>query len=303
MGAKSLKIAYLFCILGGLFGLHHFYLGRHKQALVWLSTLGGFIIGTLFDLYKMRQYVNEANQEEKYMQKFYKYQSQIKVPAFITNRSIGSVICGAAFAYLTNNCVPAESDEFVYLNFFFRALSPFVAALMIYLVSTEGPFKCSFKWPLIGSYMALAICAIRGNYSNVHLYCAILGTLFLNWNIDWDYQWLEKKKKSGACKKLKKTIAFVMYSGLILTIMVFYALNNFTFEVDGKPVTFKEGIKNFFKSKEFNKVQEIFTVLWNFYKAYGFKQLIYRFAYGLCLIANLLFDAANLYFTNYILII
>jgi DnaJ homolog subfamily C member 22 len=281
MGAKSLKIAYILCILGGLLGLHHFYLGRHKQALVWLSTLGGFFIGALFDLYKMRQYVDEANQEPKYMQKFNKYQSQIKVPAFMTNRFIGSVICGATFAYLTDKCIPDEAEELIYFYYLFKALAPFVAALMIYLVSTEGPFKCSFVWPLMGSYLALGISAIRGNYSNTYIYCAILGTLFLNWNIDWDYERLEKKKKSRSCKLVKRTIIFVMYSGLIMTIIGFYVINNLTYEVDGKPVTLKEGLKSFFNSKEFNQIREAINMLYNFYQAYGFKQLVYRFLYGL----------------------
>jgi len=42
MGNKSVILAYLFWGIGGWFGLHHFYLGRDRQAFVWWCLLAGY---------------------------------------------------------------------------------------------------------------------------------------------------------------------------------------------------------------------------------------------------------------------
>ncbi|CAF1184356.1 unnamed protein product [Adineta steineri] len=39
---KSLILTYIFSLIGGLFGVHHLYLGRTQHALVWFTTFGGF---------------------------------------------------------------------------------------------------------------------------------------------------------------------------------------------------------------------------------------------------------------------
>ena len=58
---KSLLLAYVLLLLGGTFGLHHWYLGRRAQALLWLYTGGGFGQGVLRDLVRLPAYVAEAN--------------------------------------------------------------------------------------------------------------------------------------------------------------------------------------------------------------------------------------------------
>ena len=49
-------------LLGGWLGLHHFYLGRDKQALVWWCLPGGYFgLGWFRDLWRIPEYVREAN--------------------------------------------------------------------------------------------------------------------------------------------------------------------------------------------------------------------------------------------------
>ena len=67
---KSVFWAYLLWLIGGVFGLHHFYLGRDLQAFVWWSTLGGFCgMGWLYDLFHIPRYVDEANMDPLYLHK------------------------------------------------------------------------------------------------------------------------------------------------------------------------------------------------------------------------------------------
>lgn len=65
---KSVLIAYICWLFGGIFGLHHFYLGRDRHAFVWWSTLGGFIVGWLGEIFTIPRYVRDANEDVGYIQ-------------------------------------------------------------------------------------------------------------------------------------------------------------------------------------------------------------------------------------------
>lgn len=70
MGDKSTLLTYLLWLVGGIFGLHHFYLGRDSQAFLWWSTLGGYIgCGWLRDLFYIPTYVADANGERAFLEK------------------------------------------------------------------------------------------------------------------------------------------------------------------------------------------------------------------------------------------
>lgn len=47
----SLVVGYVFCILGGIIGLHRFYYGRQKEGLIYLCSFGVVGLGVLFDLF------------------------------------------------------------------------------------------------------------------------------------------------------------------------------------------------------------------------------------------------------------
>ncbi|XP_064354657.1 dnaJ homolog subfamily C member 22 [Dromaius novaehollandiae] len=59
--AKRLLVAYGLWALGGPLGLHHLYLGRDSQALLWLLTLGGCGAGWLCDAWHLPGWVAAAN--------------------------------------------------------------------------------------------------------------------------------------------------------------------------------------------------------------------------------------------------
>lgn len=68
-------VAYLLCIVGGLIGLHHFYLsskckGRLRTVfaiigVVYLFTLGCGLIGAFIDLFLIPLYLSVINQENE----------------------------------------------------------------------------------------------------------------------------------------------------------------------------------------------------------------------------------------------
>jgi TM2 domain-containing membrane protein YozV len=60
------------------FGLHYFYLGEPKRNILYLLTLGGCLIWTFFDLYRLPLLVDEAN--ERIAEKVYAEAPKINVP-------------------------------------------------------------------------------------------------------------------------------------------------------------------------------------------------------------------------------
>ena len=50
---KSRKVALMRCLFGGLFGLHYFYVGRIGKGLLYIFTMGFFMIGWLVDIFKI----------------------------------------------------------------------------------------------------------------------------------------------------------------------------------------------------------------------------------------------------------
>lgn len=72
-GEKSLTLTYVLWFFLGIFGAHHFYLGRDSQAFIWWCTLGGYLgCGWIRDFFYIPRYVAEANNDMKYINEFEK---------------------------------------------------------------------------------------------------------------------------------------------------------------------------------------------------------------------------------------
>ena len=52
---------YLAWITTGFFGSHHFLLGRDTHAFLWMTTFAGFGVGVARDLWRIPEYVDDAN--------------------------------------------------------------------------------------------------------------------------------------------------------------------------------------------------------------------------------------------------
>lgn len=75
---KSVIFAYILWMLGGVFGWHHFYLGRDIQGFLWWCTGGGYIIGWLRDFFLIPQYIKAANYDPEYMSRLAQAMSYYK---------------------------------------------------------------------------------------------------------------------------------------------------------------------------------------------------------------------------------
>lgn len=74
---RSVALAYVLAVCLGMFGAHHFYLGRTTYGVMYLCTLGLFGVGYLVDLIRVPSLVKDANirrideEEERTMSDLY----------------------------------------------------------------------------------------------------------------------------------------------------------------------------------------------------------------------------------------
>jgi TM2 domain-containing membrane protein YozV len=73
MTRKSVCVTYLLWLIGGWFGLHQIYLRRDRHAfLIWSSAAGYLGFGLLRDLWRIPEYVKDANEDPGYMEELIK---------------------------------------------------------------------------------------------------------------------------------------------------------------------------------------------------------------------------------------
>lgn len=61
-GDLDYNIAWIFLTFLGVFGVHRFYLGKWITGLLYLLTLGFFLLGVIYDYWTLNEQVSEANQ-------------------------------------------------------------------------------------------------------------------------------------------------------------------------------------------------------------------------------------------------
>lgn len=81
-------------------------------------------------------------------------------------------------------------------------------------------------------------------------------------------------------KIFKRIVYFSVGSVVVATIFGLFLWNNASLEFEGKRVTLKESIYKVLRSEQVNQLTEVFKMIWNFYKAHGFKRLVNNFYYG-----------------------
>lgn len=73
MGKKSVCVTYFLWLIGGWCGLHQIYLRRDRHAFViWSSAAGYLGFGLIRDLWRIPEYVKDANEEPVYMENLIK---------------------------------------------------------------------------------------------------------------------------------------------------------------------------------------------------------------------------------------
>ncbi|OWA54809.1 putative DnaJ-like protein subfamily C member 22 [Hypsibius exemplaris] len=270
--AKSTWKAYFLWLTGGLFGLHHFYLGRDRHAFTWFSTLGGvFGLGWLREFTRIPAYVREANQEKEYVEKRFLEMRTRQRPPYNATRVAGELIMGTLFGYLLSLAIPSAEEHEVW-NRWASLLVPFAVATGVHLVGNIGMECGKFRWPLLGAYLAAPFFAYNPNSV---AYSAVAAAFLFNWRSR-DYV---RQPKTGLRKRFLYRVSVLSTCGILyLSLWGSFLWFNAKFTSrDGTTTTFREGVDNFLHSKAWLDLKKTLIYSWDYMQHYGWQRVLNEF--------------------------
>jgi DnaJ family protein C protein 22 len=152
IGETSKLFAYLLWFFLGWAGIHHFYLRRYRQGVLWLTSFGGlFGIGLLGDIVRLPTYVHYSN-KNKFVERLEQKKKYSKGGPPVSDnlhRIVSQVMFGVFYRGLIYCAIPWDSPVMNYA----AIILPLGTAFGTYMVSNVGRQQSSFWWSLLGAYM------------------------------------------------------------------------------------------------------------------------------------------------------
>lgn len=263
---KSLFIAYLCWMFGGLFGLHHLYLGRDDHALITFTTFGGyFTLGLIRDLWRLPEYVKDANNDLQYLDWLHVQIKSNKRPSSSFVRQSGLMMLGNLFAYLVGYALPKEllHDDMVTVIKFL--LVPSASAFGVWLAGNVGRHQGSIKKPLIAAYLAavpsLFLDMQHGSFSTI---AAVI--VFNKYSKEWR---LKRSQPKPLVKRLTLILLCVTIYVSMWSSWLYFGCTIEDPETQ-QPIKCRVALENFFRSSAYMNLSEAVWMLYQHVKHQGF---------------------------------
>lgn len=264
--AKSTLLTYFLWLIGGFWGLHHLYLGRDKHALVWMMFAGGYFgLGWLRDLWRIPEYVQEANQDPNYLEKLIIKMRKHSTPQSSTVRYCGQMIVADTFGYLMLAALP---EEFIpeWLLPFSMFPVPLAVALGVYLVGNIGQEEGVLWKPLLAAYLTYPL--YFWNKSSV-FWTSLLSSAAFN-------RYAKKWRRSPRQHRSMCFRFFIILLCISLYILLWcswlYFNCSFT-DKEGQEIRCREAIKNFFTSPMWNEFKIVMKDIYNQAQHHGWWEI------------------------------
>nr|CAD7395701.1 unnamed protein product [Timema cristinae] len=254
MAKKSMLTTYILWFIGGVFGLHHLYLGRDAQAFLWWCTLGGYVgCGWLRDIFYIPEYVSDANEDVKFIRKHVARVRQHDKPPFSSVRFFGMFVVAYLWSSVVTMAIPEEHIGGINWRFLI-VLAPLACALednigLIYFlgvwtVGNIGREQGTIWWPLVAAYATFPLYYYFEDDTTAYSLMTFVSSLaFDTWSKKW--RRTPPKKKSLAKRITTLTVCGVLY--LSLWGSYFYFNTKLT-DSEGEEIPVREAIHHFFTS-------------------------------------------------------
>ena len=272
MAKKSLFVTYFLWLLFGWLGLHHFYLGRDRHAFIWWSTFGGiFFLGWFRDIWRIPEYVEDANEELDYMETLTRRMKLRKEPPFNVSRFAGEMMVGYFYGILVRLAIPEEAPAWLV-----GILVPFGIAVGVHLVGNVGREKGEFKYPFMASITGYFLLSYLTGEEASYMYCALFASCAFNY-----YRKYRRtpKPKAGTCHRLVHLgLSGCIIISLWCSFMYFNA--NVTTE-DGEKIKLRDAVNHFFTSPAWLEFKETVWQLFEEGQKQGWKNMYDEFVKAL----------------------
>lgn len=160
---KSVVVAYVLWLFGGVFGWHHAYLNRTTTAVGYFFSLGGFTVLWFLDLFFIPTYVRQANWmcDIEYLHQLAVHQKYNKAPTVGFMSIIYQFSSGLILSHLFSCLAPKDSPDLL-----FSALEALGTALGV-CYGTFGAVSRHSSASLVKILVAAVFVKIIVHFSNV----------------------------------------------------------------------------------------------------------------------------------------
>ncbi|ALC49195.1 wus, partial [Drosophila busckii] len=262
---KSVTIAYILWLVGGLFGLHHLYLHRDRHAFIWWCTLGGYMgIGWLSEIFMIPQYVRDANEDPVFVQQYVAKLQLYARPPYAAKRFLGQIMIGYLFGQLLASAIPPNPLFGLDMSFL-HWLIPVGVSLGVWLVGNVGR-ECGVWWHSL--LAALAAYPMRYLIYD-ETYSLLLTALVSAWAFDvLSKQWRRTPpaRRGAAERTLKFTGALCIYFSIWGCVVFF---NGTITDEDGGEVPLHEALHNFLASAWWTDLKQALLDTYNYAQHHG----------------------------------
>lgn len=270
--AKFSLVAYFLWLFFGWFGVHHFYLGRDNQGILWLTSLAGYFgIGWLRDFYRIPAYVKDANEDPSYMAFLaaeIRYQGSPRILKHI-HRVVGQMMFGMFYRTLIYLAIP---EEYLELKLILLVLLPLGTAFGTYMVSNVGRIKSSLRYAILGAYVGEFLFGVTHllpvlDDSNT-LFVVGVATGFTTYGWEYDRRPHAQKQKKCSRRFARWMVIYLVFWSLVGSYVYFNAT---VVTEDGEKIKVREAIGNFFRSPHWAKAKQSFWKLYEEYQHEGWE--------------------------------
>ncbi|XP_035790248.1 dnaJ homolog subfamily C member 22-like isoform X2 [Anopheles albimanus] len=265
---KSLLVAYLLWLFGGVLGVHHFYLRQDRRAFLWWSTLGYFGIGWLAEALQIPAMVRDANDDPRFVKEFNQLLRTNRKPPFSTGRFLLAIMIGYWWGQMIMIAIP--QTVFFGLDWgFLHWTIPFGVALGVWTVGNMGREKGVFWHCLVaayGSYLSRYFLLDEAYWFTAMAFCCAFA--FDHFSKEWN---LEVPKRKRMARRLATlTAAAVIYLSLWGCFVYF---NGTITDSEGDEVPVHEALYNFLKSPWWTDLKQTLYDTLQFAKHHGWSEV------------------------------
>jgi len=278
---KSLLVTYFLWFFAGWTGIHHFYLGRDNQFLLWFQTFACFGIGWFRDLFRIPDYVAQANLDANFKRRIKheilavapKENTKDARPTGTWTRLLGQLFFGYWYAIIVGGVM--EDYGLPYSFLFATGFS-----LGWYTAGTAGYVSADLR--RVFSYTAG--CCIAGSILHLLVYGTHLENLTLLsavpaylafrssarfMDAEQQQEAVNKRESRGFCRRGFRN---AMIHGLFLVCVTGSFIQNAKLEVEGETLKVKDHLKNLLNSPIWGEAADVFQEFRGHWQEEGWEQ-------------------------------
>ncbi|XP_030567269.1 dnaJ homolog subfamily C member 22 [Drosophila novamexicana] len=243
-GKKSVVIAYVLWLVGGIFGLHHLYLHRDRHAFVWWCSLGGYLgIGWFSELFLIPEYVRDANEDPQFLKVFVAKLQAYPRPPYSAKRFLGQIMIGYLFGQLFSSAIPQAITAGIDFGWLHWCIPIFVS-LGVWTVGNIGRESGVLWQCLIGAMVAYPSRYFIYDETYSLLLTSLVSALVFD---TFSKQWRRAppRRRGPTERTLKLGAAICIYFSLWGSVVLF---NGTIRDDDGGEVPIHEALQNFLAS-------------------------------------------------------